>query len=66
MTALAAMGGLLVLLAGVACAVVLDLPGGPTGWRRPGPSRWALLALTFLIVLLAGYATWLRLLAGLA
>jgi hypothetical protein len=63
MTVLAATGGLLVLLAGVACAVVLDLPGGPTGWRRPGPARWTLLVLTGLIVFLAGYATWLRLLA---
>lgn len=62
MTVLAATGGLLVLLAGVACAVVLDLPGGPTGWRRPGLARWTLLLLTGLIVLLAGYGTWLRLL----
>jgi hypothetical protein len=62
MTALAATGGLLALLVGVACAVVLDLPGGPTGWRRPGPARWTLLVLTGLMMLLAGYATWLRLL----
>ena len=63
MTVLVATGGLLVLLAGVVCAVVLDLPGGPTGWRRPRPSRWALLVLTGLILLLGCYATWLRLLA---
>jgi len=63
MTALAAMGGLLVLLAGVACAVVLDLPGGPTGWRRPRPAMWTLLVLTSLIVLPVSYVTWPRSLA---
>jgi hypothetical protein len=63
MTVLATTGGLLVLLAGVACAVVLDVPGGPAGWRRPGPLRWTLLMLTSAIVFLAGYAMWLRLLS---
>lgn len=55
-------GGLVLLLIASGLAVLADAPGGPTGWRHPGPLRKVLLALIVLVVALAVVATWIRLL----
>jgi hypothetical protein len=53
--------GLVLLLVAVTLAVVLDLPGGATGWRAAGPGRRVLLAVTAVVVIVAMTATWVRL-----
>jgi hypothetical protein len=53
-------GGLIVLLLGVALAVVLDVPAGPTGWRRASIARWLLLLFTVAVVALAVIASYQR------
>jgi hypothetical protein len=53
--------GLVVLLVAAGLATVLDLPGGPGGWRRPGPGRRGLLVVTAVVVLIGLVATWFRL-----
>jgi len=52
--------GLVVLILGVGLALVLDLPGGPAGWRVPGPVRRALIGATAVVTLVAMVATWYR------
>jgi hypothetical protein len=54
-------GGLAVLLFGAALGVLLDVPNGPIGWRRGGPWRWLLIFATLAVLVLAAYASWLRL-----
>lgn len=53
--------GLGVLVLAAVLAVVLDLPSGPTGWRRPGPARRVLIGVTVVVLLVALLATWQRL-----
>jgi hypothetical protein len=53
--------GLAVLLVAAGLGFVLDLPGGPAGWREAGPRRAVLLGVTAAVVGVALLASWFRL-----